>query len=287
MNIKVLASVTLILLWMSSALFTLDARNIAVVTSFGQPIDTIYSPGLHFKAPWPFHLIKKYDRRVQLLMLEPTTAFTMDTKNLVLTPFVLWQVEDPKIFLETLREVEGAEAPLSDVVTSRIASAIGEVNFNTVLSTEGSTEEMLPKSIVDDINEEVQIYGIRVQLVRLRHIGLPIQNEQSIYERMRAERSRIAKKYRSEGEEEALQIRAKADRDAVEIQADADRSAAELISKAEQEVAQIYTEHYRQSPDLYRLLIDLEATEASFEKGGTLIFQSSERPFSTLMENGK
>jgi modulator of FtsH protease HflC len=287
MTIKVLASVTLILLWMSSALFTIDARNIAVVTSFGQPIDTIYSPGLHFKAPWPFHQIKRYDRRVQLLVLEPTTAFTKDTKNLVLTPFVLWQVEDPKIFLETLREVEGAEAPLSDVVTSRIASAIGEVDFNTVLSTEGSTEEMLPKSVVDDINEEVQIYGIRVQLVRLRHIGLPIQNEQSIYERMRAERSRIAKKYRSEGEEEALQIRAKADRDAVEIQATADRSAAELISKAEQEVAQIYAEHYRQSPDLYRLLIDLEATEASFEKGGTLIFQSDERPFSTLMENGR
>ena len=203
---------------------------------------------------------------------------------MVLTPFVLWKVSDPKRFLESLRELEAVQAPLGDVVISRIAAAIGEVSFSDILNTEGAADRILPEDIVSKINQEVEQYGINVELVRLRHIGLPIQNEQSIYERMRAERSRIAKKYRSEGEEEALKIRAKADRDAVEIQANADRDAAEIIAKAEKEAAALYAEQYSQAPDLYQLLIDLEASEATFESGGTFIFDSNERPFSTVLE---
>ncbi|MEC8276537.1 MAG: protease modulator HflC [Myxococcota bacterium] len=284
MNLKTIAIIGTIIVWMSTAIFTLDARSLGVVNFFGETVQTVIDPGLHLKAPWPFHVLKRYDRRTQLLVLEPTEAYTSDTKNVVLTPFVLWKVSDPKRFLESLRELEAVQAPLGDVVISRIAAAIGEVSFSDILNTEGAADRILPEDIVSKINQEVEQYGINVELVRLRHIGLPIQNEQSIYERMRAERSRIAKKYRSEGEEEALKIRAKADRDAVEIQANADRDAAEIIAKAEKEAAALYAEQYSQAPDLYQLLIDLEASEATFESGGTFIFDSNERPFSTVLE---
>ena len=82
-----------------------------------------------------------------------------------------------------------------------------------------------------------------------------------------------------------MKIRAKADRDAVEIQANADRDAAEIIAKAEKEAAELYAEQYSQSPDLYQLLMDLEASEATFQSGGTFIFDSDERPFSTVTED--
>ena len=285
MNLRNLAIIGLIFAWMSTAIFTLDARSLGVVNFFGETVQTVVEPGLHIKAPWPLHILKRYDRRTQLLVLEPTEAYTSDTKNVVLTPFVLWRVSDPKLFLESLRELEAVQAPLGDVVISRMAAAIGDVSFSDILSTEGAADRILPEDIKAQINTEVEQYGIKVELVRLRHIGLPIQNEQSIYERMRAERSRIAKKYRSEGEEEALKIRAKADRDAVEIQANADRDAAEIIAKAEKEAAEIYATQYSQSPELYQLLIDLSASEATFQSGGTFIFESNERPFSTLVED--
>lgn len=288
MNIKILSIFgAMVALWLSTAVFTLDARSLGVVTFFGEPVQTVVEPGLYLKAPWPFHELRSYDRRGQILVLGPSEAFTKDIKNVVLTPFVVWRVSDPKVFLESLRSLEAVEAPLSDVVVSRIAAAIGNISFNEILSTEGSSERVLPESIKEDINQEVEHYGILVEVVQIRHIGLPSQNEQSIYQRMRAERSRIAKKYRSEGEEEALQIRAKADRDAVEIQAKADRDAAEIIARAEKETAAIYAEQYAQEPELYQLLMDLAASEATFSEGGTFIFESTERPFSTLLENNQ
>jgi membrane protease subunit HflC len=94
-----------------------------------------------------------------------------------------------------------------------------------------------------------QRLGIEILDVQLRHIGLPLQNEQSIYERMRAERSRIAKAYRSEGEERAQSIRAEADRKAAEILAGADKEAMGIRARADGAAAKIYANAYSEDPD--------------------------------------
>ena len=276
--------IVLILGWMSSAAVILDAREIAVITTFGDPVQPLKDPGFRLKLPWPIQEVERFDARAQLLELEALEAFTKDTKNLVLSPYVIWKIEDPIIFIERIRTLEDAKRPIEDLITSRIASAIGQLNFSEVLNTEQQRAALLPNSLVEEVNVEAKRLGIVVQSIAIERLSLPIQNEQSIYERMRAERSRIANRYRSEGEEQASAIRAKADREAVKIRVEANEKAAEQLAAAEKQANQIYQTTYSQDPKLYRLIRDLESIEASFESGGTLILSSEERPFSTLFQ---
>ncbi|MFT5686846.1 MAG: membrane protease subunit HflC [Myxococcota bacterium] len=285
MNRSTLAAAALGLLWMSSAVYTVDSREVAVVTQFGQHIGNITAPGLHLKAPWPLHALTRYDARARLLPVEATELLTRDKKNLVVEAFALWRVADPRRFMETVQTDEAAALRLGDLIESQIAAALGQADFTELLSIERTTEQLLPPGVVSEVNTAAQTrFGIAVMEVRLRHVGLPLQNEQSIYERMRAERSRTASRYRSEGEEQATTIRAKSDREASEILAEANRAAAGIRATAEQEAARLYAEAYREDPALYRLLRDLETNAALLDEDATIILSPDSAPFSTLLE---
>ena len=127
-------------------------------------------------------------------------------------------------------------------------------------------------------------FGVEVLDVRLKHVGLPLQNEQSIYERMRAERLRIANAYRSEGEEQATAIRAKADREAAEILATAQREAAFVTAKAAESAATRYAEAYRADPSLYELLGAIESYRTAIGDDDTLVLSTDQGFFRQLGE---
>ena len=283
-RLPALIAAAVALLWLSSALFTVDAREVVVVTLFGDPGQEIRAPGLHVKAPWPIHELRRYDARAQLLNLPAAELLTRDKKNLVVEAFALWRVAEPRRFLETVQSPEGAALRLTDLINSRVAGALGQADFADILSTERQSSDLLPATVLTDVSAAAQArFGIVVLDVRLRHVGLPLQNEQSIYERMRAERSRTASRYRSEGEEQALGIRAKSDREAAEILAEARASAAEIRAKAEERAAALYAEAYRTDPALYRLLRELETSRALLDEDATVILDPGEAPFSTLL----
>ena len=86
---KLTLSSIFLLLWLSTSLFIVNERESAVVLFFGDPIQTVLEPGLHVKAPWPFHLLKRYDKRSRLLKIDSIEVFSKDTKNLVVSPFVV------------------------------------------------------------------------------------------------------------------------------------------------------------------------------------------------------
>ena len=273
-------------LWGLSALFIQDAREISVVTMFGEPIQAITEPGLGYKMPWPIQRVERFDSRSQLLDIPPLEVFTKDTKNLVVTPYVIWKIQDPILFMERIRSIEEAQRPIEDLITSRIASAIGQLDFSDIFASKDShtKNSVIPETLISETNTQAHRLGIHIQSVSIEKLSLPIQNEQSIYERMRAERSRIANKYRSEGEEQASAIRAKSDREAMQIRIEAQRKAAEIIATAEKQANEIYQQTYIQDPDLYKLVRDLESIESSLESGGTMILSTDQRPFSTLLQ---
>jgi len=269
-----LAGAALALLALGGAsLYTVDARELAVVLSFGAPVRSVTEPGLYLKAPWPLHEVARFDRRARVLAVPSSELLTQDKKNLVVETFALWRVEDPQRFLEAFRAAGGgsvrwedlvaaAELRLSDLVTSRIAGALGKKEFSDLLAVGSASADLLPASVAEEVTRHAaERFGIGVLDVRLRHVGLPLQNEQSIYERMRAERKRIANAYRSEGEEQATTIRAKADRQAAEIAAQAESDAARIRAEAEAAASRLYAETYRQDPEFYRYLRGLDAME--------------------------
>jgi modulator of FtsH protease HflC len=263
-----------VVLVLAASVYTVDAREVAVVLSFGAPVRTVETPGLYAHLPWPIQDVVRFDRRSRVLAVPPAELLTKDKKNLVVEVFALWRVSDPQRFLESFRQpgasavaweelAKTAEVRLSDLVTSRIASALGQKDFGEFISVENAGQELLPADVARDVAQNAaDRFGVEVVDVRLRHLGLPLQNEQSIYERMRAERLRIANAYRSEGEEKATGIRAQADRQAAEILAEADREAARVAAEADAAAARLYADAAKEDPEFYRYLRSLDASRA-------------------------
>jgi len=273
---------------LGASVYTVDAREVAVVTMFGaQVVRNVQAPGLYLRAPWPIHQVQRFDRRSHLMAGTPAEVLTKDKKNLVVEPFVLWRVSNPERFLEAVGTAENAEAQLNDMVNSRIAAAFGRRDFTTLFSTDGAADPMLPTALHTDVASVAgPRLGIDVIAVQLRHMGLPLQNEQSIYERMRAERTRIARAYRSQGEEQAARIRATADREAAAIAADAEKTAAAIHAKAEGQAAALYANAHKADPDFYRFISRLEAAEAIVDEDTVLVIDSSSAGLSIISEGG-
>ena len=273
---------------LAGAVYTVDARETAVVTMFGAPVRTITEPGLYARAPWPLQEVVRFDQRARLLAVPATEMLTQDKKNLVVEPFVIWRVADPQLFLEAVGTAEVAETQLGDLAVSRIAASLGKREFGNLMAVQESdsaANPMLPVSLRDGVAEvAARRLGIEVIDLRLRTLGLPLQNEQSIYDRMRAERSRIANRYRSEGEEQAASIRADADRKASELLAEADEAAARIESTAEAEAAGIYAAAFSRDPELYLFLRELEAFEAVVDEDTTLVLESDSPLFRQVLE---
>ena len=268
---------------LGGSVYTVDAREVAVVTLFGKPVETVIEPGLRFRLPWPLHEVVRFDKRAQLLSVEPAEVLTRDKKNLVVEAFLLWRVSDPERFLEAVGTEDVARTQLSDLVVSRIAAALGNRDFGELMTTESTEVSMLPDDLLPGIVAIGQKrLGIDVLDVRLRTIGLPLQNEQSIYERMRAERRRIANAYRSEGEEKASAIRAEADRQAAEIMAGAQKEAMGIRARADGAAAKVYADAYAVDPDFYVFVRGLETAEHVLDEDSVLVVDSDGPLFQAL-----
>ena len=268
---------------LGSSIYTVDAREVAVVTLFGKPVKTVMEPGLQAGLPWPLHQVVRFDKRTQLLNVETAEVLTRDKKNLVVEAFLLWRISDPERFLEAVGTTDVANTQLSDLVASRIAGALGNRDFGELMTTEGDAVSMLPDNLLNGSAEIAkERLGIEALDVRLRHLGLPLQNEQSIYERMRAERSRIANAYRSEGEERAAVIRAEAEREAAEILAGAEKESMAIRARADGSAAKVYAQAYDEDPSFYMFMRGLQTAETLLDEGSVLVVDSDGPLFNAL-----
>jgi membrane protease subunit HflC len=262
-----------VLLAVYGSAFVVDTTEFVVVTRFGRPVSTYTTPGLRFRIPLVDQVVR-LDAR--LLLTEPPVAeyLTLDKKNVVARSFLTWRVADPLRYLQTVLLREAAEARLAAVTSSEVGAAFGSVPFEALVSTDAA--KMRLPAIVDQVEGRVRDtaareYGIRVVSLRLERLAFPQQNEASVFQRMRAERQRIAKQFRSEGEEEALKIRAEADRERARILTEADQKAVEVRGKAEAEAARIYADALSTDPEFYRFVRTLEAYDKIIDKDTTLV----------------
>jgi modulator of FtsH protease HflC len=249
------------ILLLSGLPFVVDATECAVRTRFGRPVEVIQEPGLHFKLPLVDD-VTRLDAR--LLYFDPPTAefLTEDKKNVVISSFVMWRVEDPLRFIQKLYTRENAEARIADLTASELGTALGRVPFSRLVSSVADEARLAATAaaIAERVRQRAaEDYGIRVVDVGIRRLAFPDQNREAVFNRMRAERERIARRFRSEGEEEAIKIRAEAEQERSKLLAEAYRTAAELKGKGEAEAARIYSDSVSRDPELYRFLRTLES----------------------------
>jgi len=180
-------------------------------------------------------------------------------------------------FLQTVRTIEGAEVRINDIVSSEVGAALGNIELTNLISV--NPEELRLDEIMDDVTARCRKvgtanYGIDIESISMKRVNFPEQNKPSVFNRMRAEREEIAKKYRAEGAEMGTKIRAAADTNKKTILSEAYRDSEKIKGKGDREAMRIYAEAYKQDPEFYRLVRTLEAYRKFLDENTTVILAS-------------
>jgi len=274
---------------LSSILLQLREGQVAVVTRLGAPRAVLREAGLHLKWPWPIERAHLLDGRARLSNSRFAETLTRDKKNVILRTFVVWSVGDPLTFLQSMGDLETAEARLDGLVTNAKNAVLGGYDLSALVSSEPGAiriEEVEAKILADVEGTARKSYGIAVHQVGLKQLGLPADNVPQIFDRMRAEREKVAARHKAEGEREAARIRSETDLKAAELRADGRREAARIRGEAEAESARIYREAHSRNPEFYAFWRRLESLRVLFGAKTSLVLRTDQPPFDLLKMRG-
>jgi len=266
----------------SQALFIVDETNQAIILQFGEPINTVQAPGLNVKLPFVQNVIL-FEKRVLSSDAPPQEYLTADKKRLVVDHVTRWQITDPLLFFKAVRTEAGARARLDDIVFSELRQELATVSFGEVIAQE---RENIEERVAESAAEKSSEFGIKVVDVRTKRADLPEEVEQSVFDRMRAERQRESSLFRAEGEEQANIIRAQADRAGTVIRAEGEQEAQQLRGEGEAAAISIYAEALSQDPEFYAFSRRLEAYAGILKQGDTVIIPADLEFFRFLINNG-
>jgi modulator of FtsH protease HflC len=254
-----------------AAFFAVDVTEYGVVTRFGRVVRVVEEPGLQVAAP--FDRIVRLDKRVLFLRPARSEYLTTDKKNIVVESLATWRIVDPERFLATLATRGAAEERLSDIVLAEIGSVMGRYPASALISTDPA--ESWYRAILSEIGRGVAdfarpTYGIEVISVDLRRLSLPEQNREHVFDRMKAERAKIAKENRSAGELEARKIIAEADHEKTRIDAEAAGQGERTRAEGDAKASGTYAAAFGQDPKFYEFLRALRAYDKFLDDKTTL-----------------
>jgi|TARA_B100001123_G_scaffold34946_1_gene36218 membrane protease subunit HflC len=252
----------------SSAVYIVDEREKAIVFQFGEIVSSSEKPGLYFKVP-VINNVSFFDARVQTMDAEPQLFLTKEKKNLVVDSFVKWRVLNAQDFYTKLGGLAAnARNRLAQRVNDALRREFGKRSVQQVIS--GDRVEIMD-IVRKNIDSEISSLGIEVVDVRLKRVDLDPDISERVYQRMEAERSRVAKDLRARGAEVAEQIRADADRQRAVILANANREAEQIRGEGDAQATAIYANAYQRDREFYRLYRSLNAYRATFDSADNLL----------------
>jgi membrane protease subunit HflC len=287
-NPLILAIGVLLVLIVGLLLFVYQVRKseVVVITTFGKPTRDVAAPGPHLKWPWPIESVHRFDQRVQNFEDKLTEGLTQDSFNVLASVFVGWKITDPKAFFPkfagTSEPIGEAEKVLDRMLSNAKSAIIGKHPLFDFLSSnaEGNKFVEVEQEILKAVQNQVRAnnYGLEIEFLGIKRLGLPENVTASVFERMQAERKRLADKSQFEGEAEAQTIRADAERKAAVQLADAGAQATAIRGKGEAEAAKSLSV-FQQNPELANFIFRLSALEDSLKEKSTLIFDQHTPPF--------
>ena len=267
-------------------LFQVRQTEVAVVTTFGRFSRALVEPGLYARWPWPINKVYRFDNRVQNFERKFEQTTTADGRNLLATVFIGWRVSNPRLFLERFPngDLTRAEQSLEGLVRDAKNGVIGAHRFSELVSTNRTRVRLrdIEQEMLGVLQPKAEAsYGIRVDLLGLKQIGLPESITAKVFDRMKSERQRLVKQFQSEGEAESIRIRAEADRVHQETLAKAEAEATVIRGQGEAEAARSYAV-FEQNPELAVFLIQLNALSSSLKERATLVLDPQTPPFNLL-----
>jgi membrane protease subunit HflC len=252
---------------LSSSMFTVHMTQNAVVLELSKPKEIITEPGLYFKIPF-LQKVRYFSNQLLDNDSNPTEVITKDKKNLLVDNFTMFKIVDPLKFLETVRGERSARARLDDIIYSELRVEIGTHDLHDVVT---ETRDSIMAKVTKEANIKAAEYGIEVVEVRIKRTDLPPEVANSIFNRMRTERERIAMEYRSEGKEEATKIRAETDKEKTILVAEAYKEEQIVRGEGDAQATKIYADAFNKDQKFYTFMRSMEAYKKSLKTDTTLL----------------
>jgi modulator of FtsH protease HflC len=280
----------------NSFTFTVDEREQVVIKQFNEVVKVVVEKrteefdqsiknssqlkdvkilqgkGIFFKIPF-LQNAEKFTNMLLTYDTDSREVITKDKKKLILDNFAQWRIENPALFIISLKTEGAAHQRIDDIIYSKMNEEIGKVDAHVVISDKKIVGEML-KRVTDATNEQMLNYGIKVIDIRIKRTDLPVENYNNIFNRMKTERERAAKTYRSEGKEEAQKIRSTADREATILEAQAYEAAEKVKGEGDATALKIFADAYNKDPEFYSFWRTLQTYKVTLKDNTKIVIDS-------------
>ncbi len=256
--------------------FVVREYEVAIKLQLGEIISDDFRPGLHFMIPL-LNQIKTFDRRIQTLDAQPERFLTIEKKDVIVDSYAKWRIADAAQFF---RSTGGNSARTSRLLSERINTSLrDEFGKRTIQEVVSDDRLALMEILTNEVNANAADLGVKVIDIRVKKIDLPPEVSESVYQRMRAERERVARDLRAKGSEAAERIRADADRQRTVTIAEAYKESEEIRGEGDARATEIYALAFNQDPGFYAFYRSLNAYRTTFGKGGDMLVLEPDSEF--------
>ena len=273
---------------LAGSCFTVAENEYACTVRFSKIINTTSESGLHFKVPF-LDTVKYFSKATQLYDIPPSEVLTSDKQNMTVDCYILWSIDDPKLFYQRLGTTGNAEQRLDALTYNELKTVMGTLAQADIVNMEdGAKRNDIYNSIATDVDNLARTYGIRVEDVKIKQFDLPESNLNAVYNRMISERNQIAEKYTADGNYEASIIRNDVDKQVNILVSNAKAEAAKLEAEGEGEYMRMLAEAYqtKDQQEFYEFTRALDALKESLTgEEKTVILDKDSKLGQILMGN--
>ncbi|MCU7933471.1 MAG: protease modulator HflC [Candidatus Thiodiazotropha sp. (ex Dulcina madagascariensis)] len=265
-----------------SAAFIVNQWEVALKLRLGEIITTDYEPGLHWMVPI-LNNVQTFDARIQTMDARPERFLTAEKKDVIVDYFAKWRIADvAQYFRSTGGSLDKTARLLQERINTSLRDEFGKRTVQEVIS--GERTEIMDK-LTKDSDAKAAELGVEILDVRVKQIDLPPEVSESVYQRMRAERERVARDLRAKGAEAAEKIRANADRERIVIVSNAYREAEKLRGEGDGKAAETYANAYKQDSEFYAFYRSLNAYKNSFQDRSDVMVLQPDSDFFRYLKN--
>ncbi len=282
------AIIALILIVVYSSVFVVQEGERGIVFQFSKIQRTsdgsvvVFEPGLHFKLPM-IENVRLLNAKVQTLD-DPADRFvTAEKKDLLVDSYVKWRIKDfGKYFLATAGRTDRAETLLKQYINNGLRTEFGTRTIQQIVS--GERTELMTGALAQ-AGKGADELGIEILDVRVKKINLPDEISNNIFQRMRAERTAVAKEHRARGMEQAEIIRADVDAKVTVMVAEAERNSRTVRGEGDALAAKVYAEAYNKNAEFFSFVRSLEAYNRSFNSKSDILVVQPDSDFFQYMKS--
>ncbi len=284
----VLISVLVILLAiivLSGSMYSVQENEYACVVRFAKIIKTTDTAGLHFKVPF-LDTVKSFTKAAMLYDIPPSEVLTSDKQNMTVDCYIVWRIEDPKKFYQTLGTTTSAEQRLDAITYNELKKVMGTLAQADIINMDdGAERNVIYNGIASNVDELALTYGIGIEDVKIKRFDLPDSNLNAVYSRMISERNQIAEKFTADGNYEASIIRNNVDKQVNIIVSNAKAEAAKLEAEGEAEYMRMLAEAYNSDDkkDFYEFTLALDALKQSLSGSEKTIILSADSALAQML----